>query len=100
MKRRLKKIILAAAALGVGGWLLGGLWMRSWIAKPPPLPADLSITKLQPEQRDGKTWLGQSWVTRREGLRVIRLKVPPSRWATPPGNCWRRKCTRSRTNSS
>lgn len=77
MKRRLKKIILAAAALGVGGWLLGGLWMRSWIAKPPPLPADLSITKLQPEQRDGKTWLGQSWVTRREGLRVIRLKGSP-----------------------
>jgi len=77
MKRRFQKIVIAAAVLGLGGWLLGGLWMRSWIARPPPLPADLAITKLQPETRDGKTWLGQSWVTRREGLRVIRLKGSP-----------------------
>jgi isopenicillin-N N-acyltransferase-like protein len=77
MKRWLKRIFILAVVLGLGGWLLGGVLMRSWTAKPPTLPTDISITKLQPEQRDGKTWLGQSWVTRREGLLVIRLKGAP-----------------------
>jgi len=77
MKRWLKRIVVLAVLLGVGGWLLGGVLMRSWTAKPPPLPADTSILQLQPVERDGKTWLGQSWVTRREGLLVIRLKGTP-----------------------
>ncbi len=77
MKRWLKRILLFAVLLVLGGWLLSGVLMRSWTAKPPPLPADTAITKLQPETRDGKTWLGQSWVTRREGLIVIRLKGSP-----------------------
>lgn len=77
MKHRFKKILIVVAVLGLGGWLLGSLLMRSWIAKPPPLPADTSITKRQPEQRDGRTWLGQSWVARRDGLLVIRLKGTP-----------------------
>jgi predicted choloylglycine hydrolase len=77
MKRWLKRILIGAIVIVLGGWLLGGVLMRSWTAKPPPLPADISITKLQPEQRDGKIWLGQSWVTRREGLLVIRLKGSP-----------------------
>jgi len=77
MKRWLKRILVLAVLLGVGGWLLGGVLMRSWTAKPPPMPADTSILQLQPVEREGKTWLGQSWVTRREGLLVIRLKGTP-----------------------
>jgi isopenicillin-N N-acyltransferase like protein len=77
MKRWLKRILTVAIVLGLGGWLLGTVLLRSWTAKAPPLPADTSIMQRQPEVRDGKTWLGQSWVTRREGLLVIRLKGPP-----------------------
>jgi len=77
MKRWLKRILILIVLLGVGGWLLSGVLMRSWTAKPPPLPADTAILQVQPELRDGKTWLGQSWVTRREGLLVIRLKGTP-----------------------
>ena len=72
--KRLKKILIVLAVLVVGGWFMGNLLMRMWTAKPPPLPADVSIMQAQIEQRDGKTWLGQSWVSKREGLMVIRLK--------------------------
>ena len=41
------------------------------------MPADLSILQLKPETRDGKTWLGKSWVGQREGLTVIYLKGSP-----------------------
>ena len=74
MKRWLKRILIVGVVLTLGGWLLGSFLMRMWTAKPPPLPADVSIMQRKPEQRDGKTWLGQSWVTRREGLLVVRLK--------------------------
>lgn len=77
MRKWLQRILIGAMVLALGGWLLGTVLMRSWTAKPPPLPADTSIMQRQPEVRDGKTWLGQSWVTRREGLLVIRLKGPP-----------------------
>jgi isopenicillin-N N-acyltransferase-like protein len=72
--KRLKKILIVLAVLVLGGWLMGNLLMRMWTAKPPPLPTDVSIMQAQIEQRDGKTWLGQSWVSKREGLLVIRLK--------------------------
>lgn len=77
MKRWLKRILIAAVVCLLGGWLLGSVLMRSWTAKPPPLPADTSIMQVQPELRDGRTWLGESYVTRREGLLVIRLKGSP-----------------------
>ena len=77
MKRWLKRILTGALVLALGGWLLGKVIMRSWTAKPPPLTGDISIMQLKPELRGGKTWLGQSWVTRREGLLVIRLKGTP-----------------------
>ena len=77
MKRWLKRLGIAAVVLFLGGWLLSGMLVRSWTAKPPPLPADTSILQAKPEERGGKTWLGQSWVTRREGLLVIRLKGSP-----------------------
>lgn len=75
--KRLKKILIVLAILLVGGWLTGKLLTRLWIAKPPPLPADVSIMQAQPETRDGKTWLGQSWVSKRDGLPIIRLKGSP-----------------------
>jgi len=72
--KRFKKILIVMAVLVLGGWLVSALLMRMWTATPPPLPADVSIMQAQLEQRDGKTWLGQSWVSKREGLTVIRLK--------------------------
>ncbi len=76
MKRWLKRILISVAVLALGGWLLLSFLLRQWTAKPP-LPANSSIVQLKPEARDGKTWLGQSWVTRREGLLVVRLKGTP-----------------------
>src|SRR6478736_5144573 len=75
--KRLKKILIVLTILFVGGWLMGKLLTRMWIAKPPPLPADVSIMQAKLETRDGKTWLGQSWVSKREGLPIIRLKGAP-----------------------
>jgi predicted choloylglycine hydrolase len=77
MSRRFKSVLIGVAVLALGGWLLGTGLMRSWTAKPPPLPADTSIMQRQRESRDGRTWLGESWMTRREGLLVVRLKGSP-----------------------
>ena len=49
MKRWLKRILIGAVVLALGGWLLGTVLMRSWTAKPPPLPADISIMQLNPK---------------------------------------------------
>lgn len=77
LKKWFKRIFLGALVLGIAGWLTLVFLLRHWTAKPPPLPADVSITRQQPVSRDGKTWLGQCWVTRREGLLVVRLKGAP-----------------------
>lgn len=77
MKRRLTKVLIGAVFLALSVGLAGSYWTRSWIAKPPPLPANVSIMQLKPEMRDGKLWLGESWMTRREGLIVVRLKGTP-----------------------
>jgi len=63
--------------LALTGWLAAVLIVHYSIAQPPPLPADVSILQLKPETRDGKTWLGKSWVSQREGLTVIYLKGSP-----------------------
>jgi len=63
--------------LALTGWLTAVLIVHYSIAQPPPLPADVSILQLKPETRDGKTWLGKSWVSQREGLTVIYLKGSP-----------------------
>ena len=77
MKRWLKRIALSLAGLILAGWLIGGWLLRSWTATPPPPPADTAIMGLTPQPRDGKTWIGKSWVTRREGLLVVYLKGSP-----------------------
>ena len=71
--KRLKKILIGVSIIALLFWLLSTWLSRAWTAKPPPLPADVSIMQAKPETRDGKTWLGQSWVSQREGLTVIRL---------------------------
>ena len=63
--------------LALAVWLGCVVILRHCIAQPPPLPADISILQLKPETRDGKTWLGKSWVGQREGLTVIYLKGSP-----------------------
>ena len=73
----MKRFFFSAILLVLIGWLAAILIVRHSIAKPPPLPADISIMSLKPEIRDGKTWLGKSWVGQREGLTVIYLKGSP-----------------------
>jgi isopenicillin-N N-acyltransferase-like protein len=77
MKRWLKRILISVAVLALGGWLLLSFLLRQWTAKPPPLPANTAFTSAKTESKDGRTWFGQSWVTRREGLLVVRLKGTP-----------------------
>jgi isopenicillin-N N-acyltransferase-like protein len=77
LKKWLKRILFGAIFLALAGWLTFALLLRSWTAKPPPLPADVSIMSLKPESRDGKVWLGKSWLGRRDGLLVVYLKGSP-----------------------
>jgi isopenicillin-N N-acyltransferase like protein len=77
LKKWLIRISVSAIFLVLIGWLAIALILQHCIAKPPPLPADISIMSLKPEARDGKIWLGKSWVGQREGLTVIYLKGSP-----------------------
>ncbi|HEX3890110.1 MAG TPA: C45 family autoproteolytic acyltransferase/hydrolase [Verrucomicrobiae bacterium] len=77
LKKWLKRIFFSAIFFALTGWLAIFLILQHCIAKPPPLPADISITSLTPEARDGKIWIGKSWVGQREGLTVIYLKGSP-----------------------
>jgi isopenicillin-N N-acyltransferase like protein len=77
LKKWLQRIFFSAIFLALIGWLAIALILRYCIAKPPPLPADVSIMSLKPEARDGKIWLGKSWTGQREGLTVIYLKGSP-----------------------
>lgn len=91
MKRWLKRILISVAVLALGGWLLLSFLLRQWTAKPPPLPTNSSIVQLKHEVRDGKTWLGQSWVARREGLLVVRLKGTPYEMGYASGTLLRKE---------
>jgi tetratricopeptide (TPR) repeat protein len=77
MRKWFKRILFGAVLFALIGWL-GGVWLlRSWTAKPPPLPADTTILRLAPVPRGDKVWLGKSWAGRREGLLVVYLKGSP-----------------------
>ncbi len=71
------RVLLGVILLALAGWLAAFLVVRHSIAQPPPLPADVSVLKLKPEVRDGKTFLGKSWTGEREGLTVVFLKGSP-----------------------
>jgi len=77
MKKWLKRFFVAGVLMVLLGWLTLAWLVHTSIALPPPLPADTSILQLKPETRDGKTWLGKSWVSRRQGLLTIYLKGSP-----------------------
>jgi isopenicillin-N N-acyltransferase like protein len=77
IKKWFKWILAGGLVLVLAGWIAGAWLLRHWTAQPPPLPADISITQLKPESRDGKVWLGKSWVQRREGLLVVHLQGSP-----------------------
>jgi hypothetical protein len=77
LKKWFKRILAAGILLALAGWLTIALLLHHWEAKPPPLPADISIMQLKPVARDGKIWLGKSWVGRRDGLLVVYLKGSP-----------------------
>jgi hypothetical protein len=73
----LKRILFATVILALTGWALGAVLLRSWTATPPPIPANAAVLQLKTQEHDGKVWLGQSWVGRREGLLTVYLKGGP-----------------------
>src|ERR1043166_2018088 len=73
----LKRILLGTVVFALSGWVTGALLLRSWTAKPPAIPTNASILQLKAQEHDGKVWLGQSWVGRREGLLTVYLKGNP-----------------------
>jgi predicted choloylglycine hydrolase len=77
IKKWFKRILIGVVLLTLAGWLAAVLIVRHSIAQPPPLPEDVSVLKLKPETRGGKTWLGKSWTGEREGLTVVYLKGSP-----------------------
>src|SRR5882724_9763552 len=76
-RRWLKRILLGAVIFALIGWVAGALLLRSWTAKPPAIPANAEILQQKIQEHDGKVWLGQSWVGRREGLLTVYLKGGP-----------------------
>src|SRR5690242_4684407 len=72
-----KRIALVTIIFALVAWLGGALLLRSWTATPPPIPANAAILALKTIQHDGKVWLGQSWVGRRDGLLTVYLKGSP-----------------------
>jgi isopenicillin-N N-acyltransferase like protein len=72
-----KRILLGVILVALIGWLAAITIVHFSIAKPPPLPADVSVLQLKPETHDGKTFLGKSWTGEREGLTVVYLKGSP-----------------------
>src|SRR6266481_1256352 len=72
-----RRIALGTVMFALVAWLGGALLLRIWTATPPPIPANASILALKTNQHDGKLWLGQSWVGRRDGLLTVYLKGSP-----------------------
>lgn len=77
IRKWLKRILLGAIVITLVGWFVIASLLRHWTAKPPPLPHDVAILQLKPEARDGKVWLGKSWMSHREGLLVVHLQGSP-----------------------
>src|ERR1051326_8246509 len=72
-----KRVALGTFVLALSGWVTGALLLRSWTAKPPPIPPNASILQLKTQESDGRVWLGQSWVGHREGLLSAYLEGDP-----------------------
>src|SRR5690242_14352228 len=72
-----RRIFAGTVVCALTAWLLGGFLLRSWTARPPPIPANAAVLRLRTQEKDGKVWLGQSWVGHREGLLTVYLKGGP-----------------------
>ncbi|MBI3881402.1 MAG: hypothetical protein HY301_15230 [Verrucomicrobia bacterium] len=78
MSKWLRRILLGAVVLAVGGWLTLSWLLKRWEAKPPPLPPEAAaVMALKPEPRDGRVWMGKSWLGERNGLPVVFVKGTP-----------------------
>jgi hypothetical protein len=79
--RAWRRRLLWAAAVFVGVVLvLGGTMaalMMHWVAKPPTLNEQPAITRLVPQIRGDRVYLGRNWFGRREGLPVLYLAGSP-----------------------
>jgi len=73
----MKRCLAGLVVLALAGWLTGAWLLRSWTNRPPALPADTSVMQLEPRTEEGKVWLGNTSLSRREGLLVIHLKGAP-----------------------
>jgi len=72
-RRRLLKcvagFVVAIGLLYLVLWVL----MWHWVPDPPSLAEEPAITRLAPERRGDRVYLGRSWLDRREGLPVLYL---------------------------
>ena len=73
-KKWLKRIALALVVLLLAGVAIVFFAVRHSIAKPPPLPKDVSVLHLKLESDDTRIILGKSWRSEREGLPIVCLK--------------------------
>ena len=63
-------------AVALAGWLLVALLHKlaaTWVAHPPPAPANVDLTREIPRHEQGRTVLGRNWREVREGLPVLHL---------------------------
>jgi isopenicillin-N N-acyltransferase like protein len=67
--------VLVALWLLAWGTMYGLMW--HWVARPPALAELPAITKLAPETRGGRVYLGRDWFGQREGLNVLYLTGTP-----------------------
>lgn len=74
----IKRLFIALAVLGVVTWISFTVAVKLCIAKPPPVPPEAqALRQLAPVVRDGRTWLGNSWMENREGLPAFYVAGTP-----------------------
>jgi hypothetical protein len=78
LSKWLRRILLGAVVLAVAGWFTIGWLLKRWESKPPPLPPEAgAVMALKPESRDGRVWMGKSWLGQRNGIPVVFVKGTP-----------------------
>ena len=71
-RRLLKSAAGFVVAMGLLYLVMWGL-MWHWVPDPPALAEEPAITRLTPERRGDRLYLGRNWFGRREGLPVLYL---------------------------
>lgn len=78
VRKVFKRLCIALLVLIPCLWIAAYVGIKTSIAKPPPLPPEAAaMQKLEPVERDGKIWLGRSWMQQRDGLPVVYLTGTP-----------------------